>query len=450
MTDLLPITPFTRPCRGQARVPGSKSITNRALLLAALSQCRIRLEGALFSDDVQVMIKALRTLGFSLEDDAENSVIEIQGENGRIPFREADLFVGNAGTVARFLTAALCLQWGGKYRLDGTEAMRERPMRGLLDLLVSLGVRVKYEKTEGHFPFILETSGLKGGEWVVDATASSQILSAMLMVAPLADGDVTVILDGETVSKPFVLMTMKICNQFLDGMSLFRHDRKRYETVDIQAYSRETTTYFVEPDSTAASYFLALPIATGGSCEVAGVKLDGLQGDAAFSQVLQKMGLPVQFSQQGVHVTKGDTPSGGTFDFNAISDTFLTLAALAPLLKEPTKITGIAHTRKQETDRVSAMANELRKMGQIVEESEDSITVLPDRNKLLETAAKGVEIDTYEDHRVAMSFGVLGSADPLGDGRSWLAIRNPDCCGKTFPGFFDELERLRLLSLAPS
>lgn len=450
MTDPLPIAPFTKPSRGQAHVPGSKSITNRALLLAALSQGETRLEGALFSDDVRVMIEALRRLGFTVSANEEKAVIEVHGEDGRIPSREADLFVGNAGTVARFLTAALCLRWGGKYRLDGTKAMRERPMRSLLDLLESLGARVKYEKTDGHFPFTIETSGLKGGEWVVDAATSSQILSAMLMVAPPADGDVTVVLDGETVSKPFVRMTMETCNQFMDGSPLFRHEGNRYETVDVQAYSRDATAYSVEPDATAASYFLALPIAVGGTCEVSGVKLDGLQGDAAFSQVLEKIGLSVHFSSEGVEVAKQEQLVGGDFDFNAISDTFLTLAALAPLLDGPTKITGIAHTRKQETDRVSAMANELRKLGQKVEETEDSLTVFPEQEKLLEAADKKVEIDTYEDHRVAMSFGILGSADVRGDGQPWLAIRNPVCCGKTFPRFFDELERLRLLSLAPS
>ena len=450
MTDPLPITPFTRPGRGRAQVPGSKSITNRALLLAALSAGKTRLEGALHSDDVRVMIQALRSLGFTVDADEENAVIEVRGENGRIPTREADLFVGNAGTVARFLTAALCLQWNGKYRLDGTEAMRGRPMRELLDLLEALGARVNYEKKKGHFPFTIETSGLKGGEWIVDAATSSQILSAMLMVAPLADGDVTVVLDGETVSKPFVRMTMETCNQFMGGTTLFRHEGSRYETVDVQAYSRETSTYSVEPDATAASYFLALPCAVNGSCQVSGVKLDGLQGDAAFSQVLENMGLSVRFTSTGVEVSKQGNVVGGNFDFNAISDTFLTLAALAPILEGQTKITGIAHTRKQETDRVYAMANELRKLGQEVDETEDSITVTPNRDKLLEAANKGVEIDTYEDHRVAMSFGILGSADPLGDGRPWLAIRNPRCCGKTFPGFFDELERLRLLSFAPS
>ena len=449
MDDPLPITPFTSPCRGEARVPGSKSITNRALLLTALGDSRVTLEGALFSDDVRIMIEALHALGFSINAEEDKTRIIVEGRSGQIPNAEADLFVGNAGTVARFLTAALCLRWGGKYRLDGTEAMRERPMQGLLDALEHLGARISFEGKNGHFPFVLETSGAHDGEWLVDAGESSQMLSALIIIAPLAEGSVTVALKGETVSMPFVKMTLDMCDQFMSGTSVFRTRRERYETKLTKAYSLCADIYPIEPDATAASYFLALPVAAGGSCSVRGIKKDSIQGDIAFLDVLEKIELHAQFTSAGVDTSKTKTLCGGRFNFNAISDTFLTLAAVTPLLEEPTTIDGIAHTRRQETDRMRAMANELRRLGQTVVETDDSLTIHPDLEKLRSIAASGIEIDTYDDHRIAMSFGILGSSDVLRNGEAWLSIRNPQCCSKTFPCFFEELERMRLLSLAP-
>ncbi len=449
MDDPLLITPFTSPCRGEARVPGSKSITNRALVLAALGNSKVTLEGALFSDDIKIMVEALSSLGFSIKADEDKARIIVEGRAGQIPKAEADLFVGNAGTVARFLTATLCLRWGGKYRLDSTEAMRERPMHGLLDVLERLGARISYDEKNGHFPFVLETSGVHAGEWLVDAGESSQILSAMIIIAPLAEGSVTVALKGETVSKPFVQMTLNMCTQFMGGTPAFSTTREQYETNVTKAYSLGADIYQVEPDATAASYFLALPFATGGNCTVKGIRADALQGDIAFVDILEKTGVQVGFSSSGITAVGKQNLQGGKFDFNDISDTFLTLAAVAPLLDGTTTITGIGHTRKQETDRIRAMANELRKLGQGVEETADSLTIHPDIEKLRDIAQKGVKIDTYEDHRVAMSFGVLGSHDILENGERWLSIENPECCSKTFPRYFEELERMRLLSLAP-
>ncbi len=449
MSESISITPFTSPCRGEAKVPGSKSITNRALLLAALSNRKVTLDGALFSDDVEIMVEALTSLGFAVSTDKQTSQITVKGESGRIPNQSGDLFVGNAGTVARFLTAALCLRWGGKYRLDGTEAMRERPMQGLIDSLKQLGARFTFEKKDGHFPFVMETQGLKQGAWVVDATASSQILSAMLMVAPLAEETVEVVLKSNTVSKPFVDMTLKMCDHFSGGNAAFSIKGDNYKTISNKGYSSSSENYQVEPDATAASYFLALPIATGGSCSLKGFKRDSIQGDVGFIEVLKETGLHADFTSEGAYTEAQAKLEGKDFDFNDISDTFLTLAALAPLLKGNTTISGIAHTRKQETDRVSAMANEIRKLGQKVLEDDDSITITPSLENLRRKALEGVCIDTYHDHRVAMSFGILGSTDVLGNGQPWLTVRDPMCCAKTFPNFFEELERIRLLSLAP-
>ena len=235
----------------------------------------------------------------------------------------------------------------------------------------------------------------------------------------------------------------------MGGTSAFSTTRERYETNVTKAYSLGADTYQVEPDATAASYFLALPCATRGNCTVKGIREDALQGDVAFVNILEETGMQVSFSSSGITAVGKQNLQGGKFDFNDISDTFLTLAAVAPLLEDATTITGIGHTRKQETDRIRAMANELRKLGQGVEEKADSLTIVPNIEKLRDIAQKGVKIDTYEDHRVAMSFGVLGSHDILENGEGWLSIENPECCSKTFPRYFEELERMRLLSLAP-
>ncbi len=449
MSESISIIPFTSPCRGQAKVPGSKSITNRALLLSALSNRKVTLDGALFSEDIEIMVQALISLGFTVITDKQTARITVKGESGRIPNQSGDLFVGNAGTVARFLTAALCLRLGGKYRLDGTEAMRERPMQGLIDSLKQLGARFKFEKKDGHFPFVIATQGIKEGTWVVDATASSQILSAMLMVAPLAEETVEVVLKGNTVSKPFVKMTLNMCDHFSGGDAAFAINRNNYKTISDKRYTSSSDNYRIEPDATAASYFLALPIATGGNCSLKGFIKDSIQGDVGFIEVLRKTGMLADFTNDGAYTEVQSELEGKHFDFNDISDTFLTLAALAPLLRGNTVISGIAHTRKQETDRISAMANEIRKLGQEVLEEDDSITILPSLENLRKKAVEGVCIDTYHDHRVAMSFGILGSADVLGNGQPWLTIKDPMCCAKTFPKFFEELERIRLLSLAP-
>ena len=447
MQDSLLIVPFTQPVSGTATVPGSKSITNRALLLAALTEGSVTLRGALFSEDVEVMVAALRTLGIEAEPNEENLTITVQGQGGMIPNAEADLNVGNAGTVARFLTAALALRWGGSYRLDGNAAMRKRPMRGLLETMESFGCSFTWESEPYHFPFFIRTQGLRPGIWQVNAEASSQMLSALLLVASLAEGPVRVQQLGNTVSKPFVDMTIRMIAAFRRDRQSPDEARDGYE-FKAEHYRLPTKTYVVEPDASAASYFLSLPVVVGGCIEIPDLSKDSLQGDVEFHQILNKIGVATTFESNGLRseVPPSGFLLGGIFDFNAISDTFLTLAALTPLLPKPVTITGIAHTRKQETDRISAIATELRKLGQGVTEKEDSLTIQPNKDALIRTIDQGIEIHTYEDHRIAMSFAILGCADLRGDGQPWLTIRNPGCCAKTFPGFFDELERLRLSS----
>ncbi len=407
---LLPIIPFTGPVRGGVTLPGSKSITNRALILAALGPTTVTLRNALFSRDTRIMIAALRTLGFEITADESALTITITGGGGKIPQRDAPIEVGNAGTAARFLTALVSLHPQGTYHFDGDEAMRRRPIGTLLEALEHQGATASARS----FPFTLRTAGLRGGNVQLDATESSQLLSALLMVAPHARAPLTVELKGETVSRPFVAMTERMVQQF----------------------STPVVDYAIEGDATAASYFAALALVTQGQLTVNGLNLSpsALQGDAEFYRLLAAHQLITASDHQ---VATGAQRSGFSADFNHFSDTFLTLAALAPLLEGPTRITGIAHTRKQETDRVAGMARELRKLGQQVIETEDTLEIHP------RPLTPHREIETYHDHRFAMSFGILGCYDLLKNGQAWLSIKDPACCAKTFPSFFDLLADLR-------
>ena len=409
----LPILPFTRPVRGSVTLPGSKSITNRALILAAVGPKTVTLRGALFSRDTRIMIAAMRQLGFKIETDENALTICVEGQDGEIPVREAKLEVGNAGTAARFLTAFVCLRPDGIYHFDGDEAMRRRPIGALLKALESQGAIASARS----FPFTLKTSGLCGGTVELDASESSQLLSAVLMVAPQARTPLTVKLKGETVSRPFIEMTERLVRQF----------------------AAQPTDYAIEGDATAASYFAALVFVTNGRVEVKGFNHagDALQGDAEFYRLLTAEGL---INPTGLTASRGAASHGISADFNDFSDTFLTLAAIAPLLDGPTKISGIAHTRRQETDRVAGMARELKKLGQHVIETEDALEIHP------RPLTPGIEIETYHDHRFAMSFGILGCHDLLKNGRPWLTIKDPGCCAKTFPAFFDLLAGLRTAS----
>ncbi|WP_414660362.1 3-phosphoshikimate 1-carboxyvinyltransferase [Horticoccus sp. 23ND18S-11] len=448
LPDVLPIMPFTRPARGEVVLPGSKSLTNRALPLAALCDAPVTLSGALFSEDTQLMSAALRELGFAVTEDAARNEIRIEGRGGEFPVAEATLFVGLAGTAARFLTALCAAAPRGVYRLDGVPQMRKRPMKPLLDALRTLGADIRCTGQEGFFPLEIHARGLAGGAVELDASESSQLLSALLMVAPLARGDVTVTLRG-SVRWSYVDMTAQVMQAFTaEQTSLIqRRDAQSFTIAARTApYHRSGGRYAIEPDASAASYFLALPLVTSGQLSLLGAQdaKCGLQGDTEFADVVRAVGGSVTATTRGLDVAfaPGGARSGLDRNFKAISDTFLTLAAIAPLLRGPTRISGIAHTRKQETDRVAGMARELTRLGQRVVETEDALEIHP------QPVRAGEPIETYHDHRFAMSFGVLGCHDLNRDGQPWLSIKDPACCAKTFPHFFELLERLRQKSLA--
>ena len=453
----LPIKPFTRPVEGSVSLPGSKSITNRALILAALSDGPVTLHNALFSDDTLIMIKALRKLGFSIAANESSSEINIVGLNGEIPCAETRLHVGNSGTAARFLTSFICLKEKGRIYLDSDSAMKLRPMKNLLDALVSQGMEVEFECKNGHFPFNLKTHRLKGGQIEIDSNASSQFLSALLMIAPFAMKDITIETKGYRVRQAYVSLTNKMMNCWGQSIS----SDNGYQKTKIKAnpnYHYDSGHYNIEPDITAASYFILLPILADGKLKIQGLNSNDnsknssfsqifLQGDTRFVDVLKKANLISYSSNDDITFYPGLSNKGIDQDFNEFSDTFLTLAAIAPLLESKTRITGIRHTRYQETDRISAMTTELRKLGQRVIDDDDSLEIHPNRDSLIEKAQKGVSIETYKDHRIAMSFAILGCTNLLGSGKPWLRIKDPYCCAKTFPHFFDVLERLRIDSL---
>lgn len=441
LPDPYPVRPWTRPCRGSVRVPGSKSLTNRALILAALSDRTVRLEGALFSRDSALLVSSLRALGFDIEENPALREVTVRGGGGCIPNETAELFVGNAGTAARFLTAFVCLHPSGSYVFDGDPEMRERPMGGLIKALEALGARFTFFDKPGHFPFRVETSGLRAGDWLVEAKASSQMLSALMMVAPFADGPVRV--KGTDVRPAFVEMTARLMQQF--GGHLSGDPLTGYTIDPLSSYSPTNATFCIEPDMTAASYFMALPLVVGGSLLIEGLPMQSLQGDVAFAEVLVSMGLKLDKSPEGWLVSSSAVIDEGavTYSFETFSDTFLTLAAIAPLLPFAVRITDIGHTRHQETDRIAAMVKGLSRAGARVIEEEQGLEVFPYPPS---SESSVVAIETFKDHRIAMAFALLGCHNRFGDARPWIQICDPACCGKTFPEYFDRLEELYLKS----
>jgi 3-phosphoshikimate 1-carboxyvinyltransferase len=439
----LAVTPLAHPLRASLRVPGSKSITNRAMLLAALGHGRATLAGALTSDDTEIMAEALRRLGFRVDEDEGARVIRVEGRGGAGPAPAAERLTGLAGTAARFLTALCACSQRGVYRIDGIAQMRKRPMSGLINALRALGADIRCRGVEGFLPIEVHATGLRGGSVEIDARESSQMLSALLMVAPLARETVWV-KPSEGTRMPFVRMTLRQMAQFGLADPVREHPDAAIE-VRPSRY-RSPPEYAVEPDATTASYFAALPLVSGGSVRIEGLVPQGesLQGDVGFLGILAECGAALSGSGDGitVSVAPGARLRGVTRDFSEFSDTFLTLAAIAPLLDGPTRILGIGHTRKQETDRVSGMAEELRRLGQEVVETEDSLEIRP------APLRRGLTVATHGDHRFAMGFAILGCRDLQGDGKPWLSIADPGCSAKTFPGFFDLLDDTRAKSSA--
>ncbi|MES2462626.1 MAG: 3-phosphoshikimate 1-carboxyvinyltransferase [Armatimonadota bacterium] len=425
--DLLPITPAQAPVRGVAPVPGSKSITNRALALAALAEGATTLTNALFADDTERMMDCLRALGFAVEDSRERESITVRGHQS-IPSANATLFVGNSGTTARFITPVTALGQG-TFVVDGVARMRERPMGDLIRALRQLGVDIESLGANGCPPLRINGHGLKGGACEVRSDTSSQFLSGLLLAAPCADGPETRIhLDGPILSAPYIAITTTMMRQF-GGSVTVSEDGRDFEVPGRQQY-RSPGNYVVEPDASAASYFLAAAAITGGRVRVPGIGKNAMQGDAAFVDVLEAMGCTVTRAEDFLEVVGTGDLRGINVDMNAISDTVMTLAAVAPFASSPTVIENVAHIRHKETDRLAAVATELQRLGVRVDERADGMTIYPAARLLPAT------IQTYDDHRMAMSFALIGLRAP------GVVIADPKCVAKTFPDFFDRLQAL--------
>ena len=429
------------------RPPGSKSLTNRALLIAALATGETVLEGVLDSEDTQIMFEALKTLGLRTKYDPEAARMIVEGYGGDFPVRQAELYVGNSGTTARFLTAALALAPGSKaYRIHGKPRMHERPIRDLIDALKMLGANLRSENQDGCPPLLIgeslygqadwNTSGSEGRPIIasVKGNISSQFLSALMLAAPLIsrDNDIVLKITGELVSKPYVEMTAKVMESF--GVETwFFSPESSGGTITIPLGSvYKPCIYRIEPDASAASYFFAAAAVCGGQVTVEGLSASSLQGDVGFVECLRQMGCSVQYAADSITVRRepGVTLRGITVDMNAISDTVQTLSVVALFAEGATRITNVPHIRHKETDRIRAVATELRKIGANVEEFNDGLLIHPPQERQF------AEIDTYDDHRMAMSFAIAGLANP------GVAIRNPECVEKTYPNFFGDLEKI--------
>jgi 3-phosphoshikimate 1-carboxyvinyltransferase len=405
-------------------VPGSKSITNRALLLATLADGKSKLEGVLFSDDSRHFLKCVQDLGFDTVVDEEEKVIEVMGCGGKVPLLEASQYVGSAGTAARFLTAYLGVSHG-IYHMDASEQMRKRPMAPLIDSLRELGCEITCLEKEGYFPFTIKSNGFSKDRITVDINNSSQFLSALLIASFLSEKDFTVKIQG-THGMSYIDMTCKMMEQF-GVRSEYDAVSNSYTTKAGQHYN--ASEYKVEPDVSAACYFYAAAPLMNVPVLVKGVHSDSLQGDIAFLKVLEQMGCSLLETDEGIIIYPPENGSlkGINVDMSAFSDQAITLAAIAPFADSPTTITGIGHIRFQESDRINAIVTELGKMGIRCDETQDSITIYPG-------SPKASHVETYDDHRMAMGFSLIGLK------AEGIVIENPQCCRKTFENYFEVLD----------
>jgi 3-phosphoshikimate 1-carboxyvinyltransferase len=414
------------PPRAVVQVPGSKSLTNRALIVAALADGPSILSGALDSEDTRVMVDALRTLGIAIEHDPASATISVQGCAGRIPSGAASLQLANSGTSLRFLTAMLATATG-TFHVDGNPRMRQRPISDLLDALAELGVPATSDLGTGCPPLTIAAAGLAGGRASVSGDVSSQFLSGLLMALPYARGATTVEVQGTLVSPPYVAMTLWVMKAF--GVRINNHEFHRFEVQPARYAGR---SFAIEPDASAASYFFALAAIAGGCITVEGLGTSSIQGDLAFVDVLKRMGCTIVREPSQTTVKAGPL-RGVDVDMNAISDTVMTLAVTALFANGVTRIRNVAHIRHKESDRIAALAAELRKLGARIDEYPDGLAIDPPAPDQLHRA----RIETYDDHRIAMSFALAGLRIP------GVTILNPGCVAKTYPSFWSDLQRLR-------
>lgn len=411
---------------GEVNLPGSKSLSNRVLLLAALAEGTTKITNLLESDDTRHMLNALKQLGIEYTLSEDKTACTVKGNAGAISPNDAEeLFLGNAGTAMRPLCAALCLGTG-EYVLTGEPRMKERPIGHLVDALHEAGATIEYLEKEGYPPLRIQANGLRGGDVRIDGAISSQFLTALLMAAPLAKEEMNITIIGELVSKPYIDITLDIMKKF--GVEVENNDYQTFKIKTGQSY-KAVENFMVEGDASSASYFLAAAAIKGGTVKVTGIGKSSIQGDIQFVDVLEKMGAKVEWGETYVAVTK-DSLHAIDMDFNHIPDAAMTIATTALFAEGTTMLRNIYNWRVKETDRLYAMATELRKVGAEVEEGEDYLKITPP--KVLKHAA----IDTYDDHRMAMCFSLLALDDAS------VTINEPECTAKTFPTYFEVLESI--------
>ena len=428
MLESLTLQPIAK-FGGTINLPGSKSVSNRALLLAAMAKGRTRLTNLLDSDDVRHMLNALKTLGIHYQLSDCHTICDIDGIDGPLrPTGALEIFLGNAGTAMRPLAAALCLSECDVI-LTGEPRMKERPIGHLVDSLRQGGAKIDYLEQDNYPPLRLR-GGFEGGEISVDGSVSSQFLTALLMTAPLAAKATKITIKGDLVSKPYIDITLHMMRDF--GVSV-SHDNYQVFYIQGQQHYTSPENYLVEGDASSASYFLAAAAIKGGTVRVTGIGKNSVQGDIRFADVLEAMGAKITWGDEFIECQRGEL-NGIDMDMNHIPDAAMTIATAALFAKGETRIRNIYNWRVKETDRLNAMATELRKVGAEVEEGQDYIRVIPPKT------LKHAEIETYNDHRMAMCFSLVALSDTP------VTILDPKCTAKTFPDYFKQFSLLSQLA----
>ena len=416
----------SKQVRGCIKLPGSKSITNRVLLMAALGTGVTKLIDPLRSEDTDQMINALIKLGVSVKEvnDDQNS-IEIKGAEQNFPNKNTNLFLGNSGTTFRPLAAVLAMM-GGDYYLSGIERMHERPIKDLVDALEQMGSSIQYEKNHGYPPITINNSSIEISEPIqIKGDISSQYLTALLIAGPISNNDFNIEVIGDLISKPYIDITLKLLTKF---NIFYNNDNWRLFSLKKDSVYRNPTKIFVEGDASSASYFFAAA-SLAGSIEIKGVTKDSIQGDLKFLDIISKMGAKIEYKSDSIQVTKASGLKGLEIDCVEIPDAAMTLAIMAVFADKPTKLKNIGSWRVKETDRILAMDNELTKMGVEVSTTHDSMTIFPQKQ-----LNDNISIETYNDHRIAMCFSLFCLKNLN------ITIQDPNCVNKTYPDYFKDLK----------
>ena len=416
----------SKQVRGCIKLPGSKSITNRVLLMAALGSGVTKLIDPLRSEDTDQMINALIKLGVSVKEvNDDKKTLEIKGAEHNFPNKDTNLFLGNSGTTFRPIAAVLAMM-GGDYYLSGIERMHERPIKDLVDALEQMGSSIQYEKNHGYPPITINNSSIEISEPIqIKGDISSQYLTALLIAGPISNNEFNIEVIGDLISKPYIDITLKLLTKF---NIFYNNDNWRLFSLKKDSVYRNPTKIFVEGDASSASYFFAAA-SLAGSIEIKGINKDSIQGDLKFLDIISKMGAKIEYKSDSIQVSKASSLKGLEIDCIEIPDAAMTLAIMAVFADKPTKLKNIGSWRVKETDRILAMDNELTKMGVEVSTTHDSMTIFPQKQ-----LNDNISIETYNDHRIAMCFSLFCLKNLN------ITIQDPNCVNKTYPDYFKDLK----------